>query len=395
MRGVEQGDQPGVEDRGIVWRGGPRGRHFSQAFAEEAIPFVDLATLGERGGQLELRLGEIDLVPRPAGKGGDRAAAGVLHLDDSPQPAEEPAFAFECVEPVGFDVGVGDTTLVHLPNRREHHPPALEGVTVLAELLEDLGDPLGTAHSEPQPVLGIGLERPLEKAVADPEEIGTVGVGERWAAGDDPIGGGVGEVPEKVAGQIAAGSDLNVGAPQFEDVVGGAGDGDAAGRDRGEARSRRQRPAPRPFGNALEQGGTPSADRPVGEEAIEIVGEIAGRGVAAEGLALEALLDDRAEIGRHSRHQPAQGFRRPQGRLAEHVGGGRPVEGGRASEHRQERAADGMEIGKRADRAQEGIEAGLLRCHVARCPHHGRGLREPAGGIVGAGKAEVDELRRA
>ena len=178
-------------------------------------------------------------------------------------------------------------------------------------------------------------------------------------------------------------------------MVGRCGDRGPAGHDGGEAPAGGERSAPRPFGNALGKRGAPGADWPVGEEAIEIVGEIAGRGVAAEGLALEALLDDRAEIGRHSRHQPAQGFRRPQGRLTEHVGGGRPVVGGRASEHRQERAADGMKIGKRPDRAQEGIEAGLLRCHVARRPHHGRGLREMAGGIVGAGKTEVDELRRA
>ncbi len=54
-----------------------------------------------------------------------------------------------------------------------------------------------------------------------------------------------------------------------------------------------------------------------------------------------------------------------------------------------------MDVGGWPDGAQEGIEAGLLRRHVARCPHHGRDLREMAGGIVGAGKAEVGELRRA
>ena len=213
--------------------------------------------------------------------------------------------------------------------------------------------------------------------------------------GDNPLRGRVGEAREKLPGLFAAGGDADVGPLDLDDMVGRSGDRGTAGHDGGEAPAGGERSAPRPFGDALGKQGAPGTDRPVGEEAVEIVGELARGGVAPRGIALQAFFDDRAEVERDSREPMPEARRAAERRAPQRIGCGPAFVGRLPCEHRQERATDGMDVGGRADGPQEGIEAGLLRRHVARCAHHGRDLREMAGGIVGAGKAEVDELRRA
>ena len=56
----------------------------------------------------------------------------------------------------------------------------------------------------------------------------------------------------------------------------------------------------RPIGHRVGAGD----DRLVGEEAVEVLGELLGRDVAARGVLLQRLEDDRLEVARHA-HAPA------------------------------------------------------------------------------------------
>lgn len=63
------------------------------------------------------------------------------------------------------------------------------------------------------------------------------------------------------------------------------------------------RPSAQPLGRA----GPPGQDRPIVEETPEVIGELAGRGVAMLGLLRHRLADDRFQVTRDRRLEPSRG----------------------------------------------------------------------------------------
>ena len=166
--------------------------------------------------------------------------------------------------------------------------------------------------------------------------------------------------------------------------------GDQQDEDRREEAGDARVPAA-PAAEVLDGGDATGVDGAAVEEAIEVVGQRVGVGVAAVGLLLQALQADRLQVARHLGLEPPRRHRLLGADLLQRVGRRRSPERRSAREQLVEDRAEGVLVDEGA--GVIGLAAGLLGGHVVGRADDGAGT-----GLVRVvvpeafGQAEVGDL---
>ena len=137
--------------------------------------------------------------------------------------------------------------------------------------------------------------------------------------------------------------------------------GDQQDEDRGEEAGD-ARVTAAPAAEVLDGGDATGEDGAAVEEAVEVVGQRVGVGVAAVGLLLEALQADRLQVARYLGLEPRRRHRLLGADLLDRVGRRRSPEGRSAREQFVEDGAEGVLVDEGA--GVMGLAAGLLGGHV-------------------------------
>ena len=147
----------------------------------------------------------------------------------------------------------------------------------------------------------------------------------------------------------------------------------------------------------VEERGTPGGEGVAGQVVAQVVGEVAGGGVAAVGLLGEGFEEEGLQLAVHRRGDVARADHVLLGNAADHVqGGAGGVVGELAGEEAEQDHAQGVDVGARVEAVV--VTGGLLGGHV------GRGAEQAGVGRQGQarlvrqdrlGQAEVHDARLA
>ena len=148
-----------------------------------------------------------------------------------------------------------------------------------------------------------------------------------------------------------------------------------------------------PLPEPLERATTPRPDRTVFEIGVEILGQLAGRSVAPPRGPLEALLQDRTEIGRQPDERCGAPIDRAMDRPSERLDERPPLMRGPACKEEIKRGTEAVDVGRRPDRPEGWVEPGLLGRQIPRGADHRPLARQAGAPLLVAGQAEVGELR--
>jgi hypothetical protein len=181
-------------------------------------------------------------------------------------------------------------------------------------------------------------------------------------------------------------------APGLEPLVRDAGEPgqDGAGQRDQQPGHRRLAPAPAPQPPDLSH--RPRLDRPMVQEAPQVVGQVEGAGVALARLLLQTLQADRLQVARHRRLQLSRRDRLASDDLLHRFQRTRPLERRPARQAFVEDRPQRVNVGCRADLRV--APQRLLRRHVTGRAHDGAGPRLSRPNVEALGEAEVGDLGR-
>ena len=154
--------------------------------------------------------------------------------------------------------------------------------------------------------------------------------------------------------------------PRLVDAHSGGHGDDGQGQEqgRGEAAQRGHgRVAPAPAAEPFDHGAAPGLDRPVFQEALQVLGQCGGTGIAVGRFLVQAFQADRLQIAGQLGPQARWSDRLMGHDLAQGLQGRFRLERRPAGEQLVEDRTQGVDVGRRPDRL---VPAGrLLRRHVA------------------------------